>query len=101
MHDGSDGTESACSVDDLGLIPRLARSSGEGNSYSLQYSCLENSMDCIVHKVAKSWTQLSNFHFHFSLSMISPSLDFKFLEGRDCLSLYILEYLVLYGLPDT
>ena len=40
-------------------------SSGEGNSYPLQYSGLENSMDCIVHGVAKSWTQLSNFHFTF------------------------------------
>ena len=37
--------ESACNAGDLGSIPRLGRSSGEGNSYSLQYSCLENSMD--------------------------------------------------------
>jgi len=48
---------------DLGSIPRLGRSPGEGNSYLLQYSGLENSMDCIVHGVAKSWTRLSNFHF--------------------------------------
>ena len=40
-------------------------SPGEGNGYPLQYSGLENSMDCIVHGVAKSWTQLSDFHFHF------------------------------------
>ena len=38
-------------------------SPGEGNSYPLQYSGLENSMDCIVHGVAKSWTQMSDFHF--------------------------------------
>ena len=36
---------------------------GEKKGYSLQYSGLENSMDCIVHGVAKSWTQLSDFHF--------------------------------------
>ena len=42
---GSDNKESAYNVEDLGLIPGLGRSHGEGNSYSLQYSCLENSMD--------------------------------------------------------
>jgi len=41
----------------------LGRSPGEGNGYPLQYSGLENSMDCIVHGVAKSQTQLGNFHF--------------------------------------
>ena len=49
---------------DLGSIPGLGTSSGEGNSYPLQYSGLENSMDCIVHGVAKSQTRLSDFHFH-------------------------------------
>ena len=39
----------------------LGRSPGEGKGYPLQYSGLENSMDCIVHGVAKSWTRLSNF----------------------------------------
>ena len=61
---GSAGKESACSVGDLGSIPGLGRPLGEGNSYPLQYSGLENSMDCIVHGVAKSRTGLSNFHFH-------------------------------------
>ena len=42
---GSDGKESACNAEDLGLITRWGRSPGEGNSYPLQYSCLENSMD--------------------------------------------------------
>ena len=51
---GSAGKESACNVEDLGLIPGLGRSPGEGNGYPLQYSGLENSMDCIVHGVAKS-----------------------------------------------
>ena len=48
---------------DLGSIPGLGRSPGEGKGYPLQYSGLENSMDCIVHGVTKSQTQLSNFHF--------------------------------------
>ena len=39
---------------DLGLIPGLERSLGEGNGYPLQYSGLKNSMDCIIHGVAKS-----------------------------------------------
>ena len=42
---GSDGKVSACNVEDLGLIPGLGRSPGEGNGNPLQYSCLENSMD--------------------------------------------------------
>ena len=42
---GSEGKASAYSVGDLGSIPRSGRSCGEGNGYSLQYSCLENSMD--------------------------------------------------------
>ena len=58
---GSAGKESACNVGDLSLIPGLGRSPGEGKGYPLQYSGLENSMDCMVHGV----TQLSGFHFHF------------------------------------
>ena len=41
----SDDKESACNVGDLGLVPGSRRCPGEGNDYSLQYSCLENSMD--------------------------------------------------------
>ena len=52
----SAGKESTHNVGDLGSIPRLGRSPGEGKGYLLQYSCLENSMDCIVHGVAKSQT---------------------------------------------
>ena len=52
----SAGKESTCNAGDLGLIPGLRRSPGERNGYSLQYSGLENSMDCIVHGVAKSRT---------------------------------------------
>ena len=50
-------------AEDMGSIPGLGRSSGEGNGYPLQYSGLENSMDCIVHEIAKSQTRLSDFHF--------------------------------------
>ena len=53
---GSAGKESACSTGDLGSIPGLGRSPGEGKGYPLQNSGLENSFDCIVHGVAKSWT---------------------------------------------
>ena len=58
------GKESVCNAGDPGSIPGSERSPGEGKGYPLQYSGLENSMDCIVHGVAKSWTQLSDFHFH-------------------------------------
>ena len=65
---GSAGKESACNAGDLGSIPGLGRSPGEGKGYPLQCSGLENSMDSIVHGVAKSRTQLS--HFHLSCSNI-------------------------------
>ena len=61
--DSSVGKESACNAGDLHSVPGSGRSAGEGKGYPLQYSGLENSRDCIVHAVAKSWTQLSNFHF--------------------------------------
>ena len=57
------GTESAYpTAGDVGSIPRLGRSPGGGTGYPLQYSGLENSVDCIVHGVAKSQTQLSDFY---------------------------------------
>ena len=58
------GKESACNAGDPDSIPGLGRSPGEGKGYPLQYSGLENSMDCKVHGVSKSQTWLSNFHFH-------------------------------------
>ena len=51
---GSASKESACNAGDLGLIPGLERSLGKGKGYPLQYCVLENSMDCVVHRVAKS-----------------------------------------------
>ena len=59
----SAGKESACNAGDLCSIPGLERFPGEGKGYPLQYSGLENSMDCIVHGVSKSWPRLSEFHF--------------------------------------
>ena len=64
---GSAGKESARDAGDLGSIPGLGRSPGEGNGYPLQYSGLENPVDCTVHRVAKSPTGRSDFHFHFQL----------------------------------
>ena len=57
------GKETACTVGDLGLILGLERCPGEGNSNPFQYSGLENSMDCIVCRVAKSQTRLRGFYF--------------------------------------
>ena len=59
---GSAGKESAYRWGRLDFIPGLGRSPGEGHSYPLQYCGLENAMDCIIHGIAKSQTQLSNFH---------------------------------------
>ena len=59
---GLAGKESNCIVGDLGSIPELGRSHGEGKGYPLQYSGLKNSMDCIVHGVAKSQIWLSDLY---------------------------------------
>ena len=64
-NDSSAGKESACDVGDLGSTPGLGRSPGEGKGYPLQDSGLDNSVDHTVHGVAKSQTQVSDFHFHF------------------------------------
>ena len=66
---GSAGKESICNAGDLGSIPGLGRSPGEGKGYPLQYSCLENSMDCIVYVVAKDQTLLSNFLYNINIIM--------------------------------
>ena len=61
---GSVGKKSACNAGDLSFIPGLGRAPGEGNGYPLQYSDLENSRECIVPEVTKSWTRLSDFHIY-------------------------------------
>ena len=68
----SHGKESSCSAGDLGLIPGLGRSPGKRKGYPLQYSGLENSYT--VHGVAKSQTQLSNFHFACTSELPTPLL---------------------------
>ena len=60
---GSANKESTRNAGDLGSIPGLGRSSGKRKGYPLQYSGLENSMDCLVHGVKKNWTQLRDFIF--------------------------------------
>ena len=62
---GSVGKKPTCNVEDLGFIPGLGRLPGEGNSYLLLHSGLENSMDCIVHGFTNNQTQLNDFHSHF------------------------------------
>ena len=75
---GSAGEESACSVGELGSIPGLGRSPGEGKGFPLQFSGLENSMECIVYGVSESDTaerlSLSVFTVnlcHFAYPLIS------------------------------
>ena len=55
----------------MSSIPELGRSPGEGKDYPLQNSGLENSMNCIVHGVPKSWTLLSDFHFTLLLNNVN------------------------------
>ena len=71
---GSGGKVCAYNAGDWGLIPRSRRSPGEGNGNPLQYSCLENPMDT-VHRVAKSWTRLSDFTFTFTLNPLQYCLE--------------------------
>ena len=63
---GLAGKESTCNVGGLGSIPGFGRPPEEGNSINpLQSFGLENSMDCIVHRIAKGQTRLSDFHLGF------------------------------------
>ena len=77
---GSSGKESACNARDLGSIPGLGRYSGEGKGYPLQYSGMENTMDCIVHGVAKSQTWLSDFHIMLLKMIFQTSLVVQWLR---------------------
>ena len=81
--DSSVGKESACNAEDSCSIPGLGRCPGEGIGYPLQYSGLKNSMDCIVHGVTKSWTQLSNFHFICVISQDVLEMIFSYIVGRN------------------
>ena len=82
---GSAGKESASNAGDLGSIPGLGRSPGEGKGYPLQYSGLENCMDGIIQAVTKSWTLLSNFHSFIPSSWNSLLLGILFFKKASCL----------------
>ena len=72
---GSAGKESVYNAGDLGSVPGLGRSPGEGKGYPLQYAGLENSMDCIVHRVTNKsdTTKQPSFHFtYYQHSDFSP-----------------------------
>ena len=82
---GSAGKKSTCNAGDLGSIPGLGRSAGEGKGSPLQYSGLKSSMDYIyiVHGVAKSRARLSDFQF--------TSLLLRFGELLESLNLCLTE----------
>ena len=75
----SGGKESTCKVGDLGSIPGLGRSPGEGKGYPLQYSNLENPMHFIVHGVTKNQTRPSDFHFSLSPLYVFPVEGFFYI----------------------
>ena len=82
----SDGKEFPCNAGDPGSIPGSGRSSRERNGNPLQYSCLENPMDrrprwATVHGVAKSQTQLSNWHFHLYFMCFQRGIIIGYLYG--------------------
>ena len=79
---GSDNKESACKAGDLGLIPGLGRSPGEGNGYPLQYSDVENPMNrgawrASIHRVTESWKLTLSLSLFFSLTKDSSTKSHK------------------------
>ena len=88
---GSDSRESSCNTGDLGSVPGLGRSPGEGNSSPLQYSGLESphgrkSWWATVHGITKSWTWLSDFHF---MIIIMNTINEKLWKIIFCLAVYL------------
>ena len=78
FHCDSAGKESTCNAGDMGSIPGLGRSPGEGKGYPFQYSGLKKSMDYTAHGVSKSRTGLSDFHFQRNKIPQSCNSDFTF-----------------------
>ena len=96
---GSAGKESACNVGDLGSIPGLRRSPGEGRGYPLQYSGLENSMACIVHVSQRhNWVTFTHtYTMQFTQIFKDATWELKKLElvsGSPLMLIY-------FSLPDT
>ena len=83
----SAGKDSACNAGDPGSIPVLGRSPGEEKGYPHQYSGLQNSMDCIVHRFAKSWTRLIDFHFSHLGNPATKAVDYKIYLDESKISL--------------
>ena len=80
--DSSVGKESTYNARHPGWIPWLGRSPGEGKGYPLQYSGLENSIDCIVRGVTKSQIGLSDFHFTYQCSVLSRFSHIRLFETQ-------------------
>ena len=78
----SAGKESACNVGDLGWVPGLGRSPGEGKGYSLWYSGLENSMDYIVHGGRKELDTTEQFSFFTSLLLRKKIAPYKIIFSQ-------------------
>ena len=96
---GSAGKESDCNVGDLGLIPELGKSPGEGKGYPLQYSGLENSMDYIVHGVARSQTQVTEHthtHKYHEVRHAWSKGFLKFKTNKQYMEQFIYNYYELY-----
>ena len=96
----SAGKEFACNEGDLGSIPGLERSLGEGKGYPLQYPGLENSMDCIVYGVTKSQIRLSKFRFQSGSELslccgIRKEPEIKNTLGSKCRSAFKIMILIL------
>ena len=86
---GSAGKESDCNVGDPGSIPELGKFPGEEKGYPLQYSGLANSMDCIVHGVAKSQTHQVTFPFTYIVD-----LQYSLVSGTQQINLVINSFLL-------
>ena len=76
---GSAGKKSVCNVRDLGPIPGLGRSPGEGKGYPLQYCGLENSMDCIVRGVMTEWLSYIHIYIYIYIFIYISHLLYPFI----------------------
>ena len=79
---GSDGKEASCNVGDLGLIPGLGRSPGEGIGYPLQYFGLENSMECVVHGGDKESDMSERLSLSCMVGVLLEVVKLKFCQPR-------------------